>query len=411
MKLTKSVIDRLPIPTDKPTFYRDDEIRGFGVKVFPSGTKSFFIEKRVNGKVKRITIGQFGELTAEQARKQALKLAGDIATGGDPVAKKRRAKLEEKTLNEVFEDYLRTRKDLKPGTIFDMRRAINETFQDWKDKPITRITPAMVVKRHEAFGAERSQARANLGMRYLRALFNFAIAKYHDDEGRPLISANPVKALSETRAWFRVDRRSTVIKPHEIKPWFEAVLNLPSKDIGDYFQVLILTGLRREEALSLKWSEIDLKARTLTVLDPKNRRDHTLPMGDYLSAIMTRRKAAADARKEEAESPFVFSDSAGRRISNFRYALAAIEKASGVRFTPHDLRRTFATIADSLDIPAYALKALMNHKSGADVTAGYVIVTAERLRAPMQKIEDFVLKAAGLKPTAEIVELKREVTV
>jgi integrase len=156
--------------------------------------------------------------------------------------------------------------------------------------------------------------------------------------------------------------------------------------------------------LSLKWSEIDLKARTLTVLDPKNRRDHTLPMGDYLFELMARRRAIS-------ASEYVFADSAGRRISNFRYALAAIEKASGIRFTPHDLRRTFATIADSLDIPAYALKALMNHKSGADVTAGHVVVTAERLRAPMQKIEDFVLKAAGLKPTAEIVELKREATV
>jgi integrase len=404
MKLTKSTIDRLPIPTDKPTFYRDDEIRGFGVKVFPSGVKSLFLEKRINRRVKRITIGRYGEITPEQARKQALKLAGDIATGGDPVAKRRRVKLEAKTLQEVFDDYVATRKDLKPLTVSDMRKALNQVFADWLEKPITRITPAMVSKRHREHGEQHSPARANLAMRYLRALFNFAIAKYQDDEGRPLISANPVKALSETRAWFRVARRSTVIKPHELKPWFEAVLNLPSRDIGDYFQVLILTGLRREEALNLKWPDVDLKGRTLTVVDPKNRRDHTLPMGDYLSALMNRRKAVS-------VSEYVFSDSAGRRISNFRYALAAIEKASGVRFTPHDLRRTFATIADSLDIPAYALKALMNHKSGADVTAGYVIVTAERLRAPMQKIEDFVLKAAGLKPTAEIVELKREVTV
>ncbi|CAI8749537.1 tyrosine-type recombinase/integrase [Methylocaldum szegediense] len=404
MKLTKSVIDRLPIPETDPTFYRDDEIRGFGMKVFPSGVKSFFLEKRINRRVKRITIGRYGELTPDQARKQALKLAGDIATGGDPVAKRRRAKLEEKTLNEAFADYLEARKDLKERTRRDMRASMDEMFSDWLDKPITRITPAMVAKRHKEFGEQRSEARANLGCRYLRAVINFARARYKDDEGRPLIGENPVTVLSETRAWYRVDRRSTVIKPHELKPWFEAVLNLPSRDIGDYFQVLILTGLRREEALNLKWPDVDLKGRTLTVVDPKNRRDHTLPMGDYLSALMNRRKAFS-------VSEYVFSDSAGRRISNFRYALAAIEKASGVRFTPHDLRRTFATIADSLDIPAYALKALMNHKSGADVTAGYVIVTAERLRAPMQKIEDFVLKAAGLKPTAEIVELKREVTV
>lgn len=407
MKLTKSVIDRLPIPSNKPAFYRDDELRGFGVKVFTSGTRSFFLEKRIGGKVKRITIGQFGELTPEQARRQALKLAGDIATGGDPVAEKKRAKLEAKTLDEAFTDYLEARKSLKERTRRDMRASLGEMFSDWLDKPITRITPAMVAKRHKEFGEQRSEARSNLGCRYLRAILNFARAKYKDDEGRALVAENPVKALSETRAWYRVDRRSTLIKPHEIKPWFGAVLNLPSRDIGDYLVTLFLTGLRRDEALNLKWSEIDLKARTLTVLDPKNRRDHTLPMGDHLFAIMTRRKAAADAREESAKSPFVFADCAGRRISNFRYAQAAIEKNSGVRFTPHDLRRTFATIADSLDIPAYALKALMNHKNGADVTAGYVVVTAERLREPMRKIEDFVLRSAGLKPSADVVVLNR----
>jgi len=96
VKLTKTSIEKLPTPATAPAFYRDDEIRGFGIKVFSSGVKTFFLEKGVNGKVKRITIGRYGELTAEQARKQAQKLAGEIATGVDPVAKKRRAKLEEK---------------------------------------------------------------------------------------------------------------------------------------------------------------------------------------------------------------------------------------------------------------------------------------------------------------------------
>lgn len=73
----------------------------------------------------------------------------------------------------------------------------------------------------------------------------------------------------------------------------------------------------------------------------------------------------------------------------------------------HDLRRTFATVAESLDIPAYALKRLMNHKTQGDVTGGYLVITTERLRAPMERIEDFVLKAAKVKPSADIVSLDR----
>lgn len=67
----------------------------------------------------------------------------------------------------------------------------------------------------------------------------------------------------------------------------------------------------------------------------------------------------------------------------------------------------FITIAESLDIPAYALKRLLNHKTGADVTAGYIVIDVKRLREPMQKITDFILKAARAKPSAEVVDLRK----
>ena len=178
-----------------------------------------------------------------------------------------------------------------------------------------------------------------------------------------------------------------------------AVFGLHGADMRDYFMTVLLTGMRREEALKLAWADVDMKGKTFTLRDPKNHNDHTLPMSDYLLELLTRRKAVAVAE-------FVFADSQGRKISNFRYAQAAVTKASGVSFCIHDLRRTFATVAESLDIPAYALKRLLNHADGADVTAGYIVVNVERLREPMQKITDYVLKSAGLKATAEIIQLK-----
>ena len=76
-------------------------------------------------------------------------------------------------------------------------------------------------------------------------------------------------------------------------------------------------------------------------------------------------------------------------------------------FCIHDLRRTFATTADSIDTPAYAVKALLNHKSASDVTAGYVVTDVERLRRPMQAITDFILKMAEVKPSAKIESLSK----
>jgi hypothetical protein len=175
-KLTKSYIDKLPIPERDKVFHRDTELKGFGLYVRSSDAKVFIVEKRINGKVKRITLGRYGELTAEQARKQAQAVLGKIAIGHDPIAEKKEQALKAVTLGQVFEDYLKARSSLKPTTVFDYRRVMRESFPDWQDKPILLITKDKVEKRHKELG-ERSLARANLSMRVLRALFNFAMGK------------------------------------------------------------------------------------------------------------------------------------------------------------------------------------------------------------------------------------------
>ncbi len=177
-----------------------------------------------------------------------------------------------------------------------------------------------------------------------------------------------------------------------------AVLELQNVELRDYFMTVLLTGLRRTEALSLKWDDVDFKARTLTVADPKNRKPFTLPLSDYLIDIL-------EARHEAAVGEYVFQSERGR-LHNLRYAIAEVEKKSKVVFCVHDLRRTFATAADHLDVPAYAVKALLNHSNAADVTAGYIVHDVERLRKPMQKITDYFLAAGGVRASAEVKELK-----
>ena len=89
------------------------------------------------------------------------------------------------------------------------------------------------------------------------------------------------------------------------------------------------------------------------------------------------------------------------------FGIAKIIEKTGMPFAMHDLRRTFVTIAESLDISSYAVKALVNHKQGDDVTSGYIQLNVERLRQPMQTITDFMLKSAGLKQSADVVPLKQ----
>ena len=88
--------------------------------------------------------------------------------------------------------------------------------------------------------------------------------------------------------------------------------------------------------------------------------------------------------------------------------LLKIKENSGVDFTIHDLRRTFLTIAESIDIGPFTLKRLVNHKTADnnDVTAGYIVVDIERLNKATQRITDHILKTAGIQKNAKIVNLK-----
>jgi integrase len=401
MKITKLAVDKLPIPsaliksrTAQKRYY-DETIKGFGVRVTSGGTRAFFVEKLVNSKLRRITLGRYPELTVEQARKEAQKLLGQIATGVDPIAEKKAAKMRSLTLKEVFEDYKKARKSLKPTTLRDYERIMHEAFLDWQNKPLLEISKDMVAKRHSKFG-ERSKARANLAMRFLRAIFNFVSGEYEDGKGRSLILENPIKRLSHTRAWYRIERRQTVIKAHELPAWYKAVIQVKderstgkSAVLRDYFLLILFTGLRREEAARLKWDQVDLKAKTITITDTNNQLPHVLPLSDFLSDLLT-------IRKINAMSDFVFpGDGRAGYIIEPRKVMMKIIEMSGVGFTLHDLRRTFITMAEGLDISAYALKRLLNHKMNHDVTAGYIVMDVERLREPMQMISQHLLKLMG----------------
>jgi integrase len=234
-------------------------------------------------------------------------------------------------------------------------------------------------------------------MRVLRALFNFAASEYEDENGRSLILENPVSRISHTRAWFRVERRKSVIKAHELPAWYQAIQTIKTTHEGyqchsicDCLLLILFTGLRRTEAMSLQWDDIDFKAKTLTITDTKNHEQHVLPLPDFLYDLLQKRHS-------EAHSSFVFpGDGKQGYIIEPRKTIQKITQQAGIDFTLHDLRRTFITIAESLDIPAYALKRLLNHKMNQDVTAGYIITDVERLRKPMHQIAGYLLKCMGV---------------
>jgi integrase len=403
-----------PSPRGRATYY-DTEVPGLQLRVTERGIKSFCVFRRSKrGTPERITIGRFPALSVQQARTKAKRYLADLSEGVSVSARLRRESATVKTLDDVHKAYLASRgvtiviqqirngklverpqldsnAKLKFLTARDYVKNMNRQFADWRNKPLTAITRDMIEERHRKL-SERSRAEADRSMRYLRALYTFA-SDDRDADGQPLIPDNPVRRLSAKRLWHRIARRTRFIEPDQLPAWWHAVHGLrnspqhPTREtFRDYFVLLLLTGLRRSEGLCLRWENVDLRRGTLCAVDTKNWGDHLLPMGEHLWELMRRRRGASD-------SEWVFDNPlTGHRITDPHCQMVNIVQSSGVPFSPHDLRRTFASIVSRLGdrLSYYTTKRLLNHRTG-DVTQGYIQFDIEQLRSAMQAVEDFIL--------------------
>jgi integrase len=406
-KLTKSFVEKVPFEKTGQTFYRDSELLGFGLRVGKSA-KVYYAEAKLHGKTVRKSIARHNVISLDEARSQAKSYLAEISRGKNPHDEEKARKAKLVTLSEVLENYIEARGNLQRSTIQDYRHTFDAYLNDWLNKPAIEISKDMVELKFRKI-SQKSPSQANKTMRNFRAVMNYAIMKYEDSNGDSIFRHNPVVRITQLRAWHRAVRKNTLIKHYDLAPWYQAVMNLSNDSIApnrevvkDFLLLVLFTGLRRNEAAKLTWNRVDLKDRTIVIKDTKNHTDHTLPLTDFLFDLLTTRKA-------EAKTKYVFPNETNTGyMTDPKKQIANVIKESGVNFSTHDLRRTFITIAESLDISAYALKRLLNHKMTNDVTAGYIISDVERLRVPMQKITDYIKLQFGLKETAMILPLQRQ---
>lgn len=406
LKLSKSTVDKIPTaPKGKVVFYFDSDLKGFGLRV--SGeTKTFIAQARVNGNKVRCKLGRYGVVTPEQARKLAIKTLAELASGVNPNQEKKAQEAQEMTLREVFETYKESKLasgGLKPKTIQVYESALNRSFPDWLDKPIVNITREKVIDRYHQIATNEgprskqggAKAQASQSMRTLRSIINFASIKFEDADGKPLFDENPVSKLSKLhKGWSRVKPRSDIIDPEDLEPWYRAVVKLSNDTSRDFLLFCLLTGLRRSAAAQLKWENIDFRKKTLTIPEEidKTGREQRLPLSTWLISILHER-----SKLRLLDNPYIFpGGKTGTYLAEPKRAIAQVVKTSGVKFSTHTLRRTFATTAERLDISFYKVKHLMNHKLSDDVTAThYVQIDIDQLRDPMQLITDYFVSKTG----------------
>lgn len=380
IRLTKRTIEAIRPPESGQVLYRDADLSGFGLRV---GTRSqvFFAEGQVRRRSIRVTIGKYEHVTPEAARKRALKLLGEMAEDKDPSGGRKAERARVVTVNEGFEAFFDAR-SLSPTSIPNYRRSINVYLKDWANRPMAEISRRMVLDRHRRLGKGHGLVTANNVMRHLRSVYNFTSAT------NDVLPPNPVAILTQARAWNTERRRRSVIPMHGMARWWCAVMT-EEDFVRDFLRVALLTGMRRSEIARLRWEDVDLEGRTLRVPRTKNGDPLELPLSTYLyELLLTRREMLQD-------EAWVFPGrGATGHLVETKSFCTRVERASGVSFTLHDLRRTFVTVAESLDIPHYALKRLLNHRTDGDVTGGYIVMDVERLRRPVERVAERILELA-----------------
>ena len=410
VKLTKTTVAKVEPVEGRQVLLWDAELRGFGLRVSPGGAKSFIFQRRIGKRERRVTIGRAGEISAEAARKKALGLASQFADGFDPVKEAEVKAAQEVTLRDAFESYIAAPsakgggkgKSKKERTIRDIRFQMTR-FDDWLNLPLAAITEDMVKARHVTL-AKVSPAQANLCFRYLRAAINYAIAD--SDADNPVLARNPVDRLNRTKQWAALDAAKGYVATDNLAEYVATVQTAligtkHEREHRDAILFILLTGCRHAEVMGdrksgyepLRWDRVNLDRATAYFPEPKNRRPFTVYLSRQLVAMLRARHEVSGA------SAYVFANAEGVVQEDLRDAHARIAKASGIKATSHDLRRTFISAANRARVPAYTMKALVNHATGAgDVTAGYVQVEEGDLREAAQAVADYILSPARTVP-------------
>lgn len=380
--------DLPPAPLKKRVEYFDSDCKKLICRVSDKGTKTFAVLKRVGNTSTRITLGQYPDLSVNDARAKARQILVELSNGINPTEEKRKAKLKGMTLIELLDRYLADKADLREATIKDYRKNV-KAFGDWLDKPIDSITRDMVLTKRNQFTGGRDNK-----MRVLRLLMSYAT------DTLKVLDNNPVDVLTDGKLWAKLKRRDRNIPSDQLGAWIEAVLSLKNEKAKVYLLLLLHTGLRDEDVRYLLWQDVDFKNDCLIARDTKNHSDFTAYIAPQIKPYLRNLYTLT------GNNPYVFPGLTKEGVMDIpRKPIAQVIKQSGVTFSSHDLKRTFLTIGEAAMIPFSLLKTLANHTINHDVTGGYIKAEAKTRKEATFKIADRI-QAHTLPDDDKVVALK-----
>jgi len=420
-------------PRQHGFYIRDKKLAGFWIRIEPNGRKSYGCYGRLFGlgDQARVTIGSTDNITANQARKQAAKYLQDIKQGIHPkkVAKEE-AEKSPHTIEKLLEDYLELKGDtLKPRYRYDFKYRLKQNFsallrKDVKELTIEDLRTWWLTKQ----GKKDPKGSKRVVLSYLSPLLNYAIALDLIDKN---VAHRFKKIIGAQKGLKKSSPKKRHIKKADMESWIASFVgqSVPhpqwqledgswsttgsgnwaahwnsnptiSESQRDFILFLLLTGKRLDESAKLTWNDLDwnkdLPTITLQPEATKASRQDMIPMTQVVGAMLQHRR---DSRPEKHKT-WVFENKYGsgpivdcrrslEKICHYKGEWAEIDLPETINH--HDLRRTYATMAEETGLRKSEVATLLGHSTG-DVTEGYITRSLVQHRQKRREIEKEILQ-------------------
>ena len=376
--ISRRTVEALPVGEHEAVFW-DRELSGFGVRVYPSGSKVYLVQTRARGKSRRVTIGRHGLLTAEQARRKAAVLIADIKSGEEPVLAASPS-ANGPTLAEVGERYLRGHVTVrcKPTTARAYRHALNRFLLPvFGSLPLGAIGRDQVASLH--YRLHKTPTMANQVVDTLSRLFVMAEAWGLEPEG-----GNPCRFVKKyrNRSCERFLSEQEFRRLGRVLSELETEGKMSACGIAA-FRLLMLTGCRHNEILTLRWEDVDLEAGELRLQDAKT--------GARQVSLSPAARRVLAALPRLSDNPWVITGSrAGRRLANLNAQWVVVRKRARLEDVRiHDLRHSFASRALALGESLTMIGKLLGHRQ-VQTTARYAHLARESVKTSAARVAESI---------------------
>lgn len=381
-KLTKRTVDAIGAAGTKFTIW-DSELPGFGLQVTPKGVKTFVAKYRAKNQQRWLTLGRYGRITPEEARRLAVDAFGAVARGEDPSDQRRSAR-QAPTLAELCDRFIEEHVDahLKPQTAKAYQRLITLHIRPMLGAmPVRDITTAEVARLHQ--GLKKTPFLANRVMSVLSKMLNLACTW-----GLRPMNSNPCP----TQARFKERKRERFLGPEELKALGDELRSAESNQLaGPYavaaIRLLLFTGARLGEILGLRWEFVDMDGATIRLPDSKTGAKSIYLNGPALEVLR--------GLQRELGNPYVIVGAKrGAPLVNLAKPWNRIKEAITITtqgevyiedLRIHDLRHSFASVGAASHLGLPVIGALLGHTQ-ASTTQRYAHIANDPLRAASEAI-------------------------